>query len=150
MKFPLCFALVNVFALISRLPGQTAMPGQEILASGWQLQEAGKVSEGGEQLSKASFAAGGWYPATVPGTVLTTLVDNGVYPEPLYGENNRPDKIPESLCRTDWWYRARVPVPAAYAGKRVWLNFAGINYAAQVWVNGQTVAVRTPRQRLRA
>src|SRR5439155_20104475 len=31
-----------------------------------------------------------WYRATVPGPVLTTLADNGVYPEPLWGENNRP------------------------------------------------------------
>ncbi len=39
----------------------------------------------------------GWYAATVPGTVLTTLVNDHVYPEPLYGENDRPEIIPESL-----------------------------------------------------
>jgi hypothetical protein len=32
-----------------------------------------------------------WPAATVPGTVLTSLVDDQIYPEPLYGENNRPD-----------------------------------------------------------
>jgi hypothetical protein len=103
------------------------------------MQDAAKVSQPGDQLSQASFPAKDWYPATVPGTVLTTLVDNHVYPEPLYGENNRPDKIPESLCHTDWWYRAAFAVPAAYAGKQIWLNFDGINYAAEVWVNGQNV-----------
>ena len=50
----------------------------------------------------------GWNAATVPGTVLTSLVNDKVYPEPLYGENNRPDKIPESLCRTSYWYRTTV------------------------------------------
>ncbi|NBZ95897.1 MAG: glycoside hydrolase family 2 [Proteobacteria bacterium] len=78
-------------------------------------------------------------PATVPGTVLTTLVNNKVYPEPLYGENNRPDKIPDTLCRTDWWYRTSFTVPEDYAGKTVWLNFDGINYAAEVWVNGHAI-----------
>ena len=77
-----------------------------------------------------------WYRATVPGTVLATLVDNQIYPEPTYGENNRPNLIPESLCRTSYWYRTEFDVPAAYAGREVWLRFEGINYAAEVWVNG--------------
>ena len=37
------------------------------------------------------------------GTVLTALVDRGVYPDPAYGLNNLA--IPESLGRQDWWYR---------------------------------------------
>src|SRR5579862_108697 len=78
-----------------------------------------------------------WYRATVPGTVLTTLVNNHVYPEPLYGENNRPNLIPESLCRTSYWYRTRFTLPKSFAGRRVWINFDGINYMADVWVNGQ-------------
>jgi beta-mannosidase len=80
-----------------------------------------------------------WYRATVPGTILTTLVNNNIYPEPLYGENNRPNIIPESLCRTSYWYRTQVTVPSDYAKKHVWLNFDGINYMADVWVNGTKV-----------
>ena len=75
----------------------------------------------------------------MPGTVLTSLVNNKVYPEPLYGENNRPDKIPESLARTSYWYRTVVTVPKGFKGKKVWLNFDGINYEAEVWVNGKSV-----------
>jgi len=71
--------------------------------------------------------------------VLTTLVNDGVYPEPLYGDNLRPQKIPESLARTSYWYRSTVLVPASYRGRHVWLNFDGINYAADVWVNGTQV-----------
>jgi beta-mannosidase len=80
-----------------------------------------------------------WYRATVPGTVLTTLVNNNIYPEPTYGENNRPNIIPESLCRTSYWYRTKFDVPADYAGRQIWLNFEGINYIADVWVNGTKV-----------
>jgi Exo-beta-D-glucosaminidase Ig-fold domain/Glycosyl hydrolases family 2/Glycosyl hydrolases family 2, TIM barrel domain/Glycosyl hydrolases family 2, sugar binding domain len=64
-------------------------------------------------------------------------VNAGVYPEPLYGENNRPDKIPDSLSRTPYWYRTVFEVPKSYGGKHVWLNFEGINFSAQVWVNGK-------------
>ena len=103
------------------------------------MQSSAVVTEPAGNISKTNFAPQGWYRATVPGTVLTTLVDNHVYPEPLYGENNRPNKIPESLCRTSYWYRAVFVVPKAFAGKKVWLNFDGINYAAEVWVNGKNV-----------
>ena len=84
-------------------------------------------------------ASHAWYRATVPGTVLTTLVSNGVYPEPLYGENNRPNIIPESLCRTSYWYRSEIEIPSGYAGRRVWLTFEGVNYLADVWVNSRKV-----------
>jgi hypothetical protein len=110
-----------------------------VLGSGWELQDAAKVPATGAEISQGSFHPEKWYSATVPGTVLTTLVNNGVYPEPLYGENNRLDKIPESLCRTSYWYRTTFTVPGNYAGRKIWLNFDGINYTAEVWVNGRSV-----------
>ena len=60
-------------------------------------------------------------------------------PNRFTGKNNRPDKIPESLCRTSYWYRTVFTVPKTYAGKKIWLNFDGINYAAEVWVNGKNI-----------
>lgn len=110
-----------------------------VVSSGWQLQDAAKVSQAGTAVALPGFKPAGWYTATVPGTVLTTLVNNHVYPEPLYGENNRPDKIPESLARSSYWYRTVLTVPKDYAGRQVWLNFDGINYSAEVWVNGKQV-----------
>ena len=136
-------ALAGVAAVISlhasSLAGQLPGLGPAIISANWQLRAGGEVAQSGEQISRPGFDATGWYPATVPGTVLTTLVNNGVYPEPLYGENNRPEKIPESLCRQPWWYRTRFTVPKDYEGKTVWLNFKGINYSAEIWVNGQMV-----------
>src|SRR4029077_15847410 len=117
----------------------SALPEPLVLASGWQLQDSARISPAGAALSETGFKPEGWYTATVPGTVLTSLVNNGVYPEPLYGENNRPDKIPESLCRTSYWYRNEFTVPASYSGRHIWLNFDGINYMADVWVNGNRV-----------
>ena len=104
---------------------------------GWYKQNSACQPTEGERLSLNGFDAKGWYKATVPGTVLTTLVDNGVYPEPTYGENNRPETIPDDLCRRDWWYRTKVRVPDSFKDKTVWLNFDGINYHAEIWVNGR-------------
>jgi len=105
------------------------------LSSNWQLQSAAGVSDPGNVISQTNYAPAGWYPATVPGTVLTSLVNAGVYPEPLYGTNNY--NIPDSLCLTSYWYRTTFAVPVSYAGQRVWLNFKGINYTAVAWLNGQ-------------
>jgi len=133
----LIFLLVVLLSTEAVLAGN--LPESLTLRTGWQLQEAGRVAQNGETISRADYQASGWYQATVPGTVLTTLVNEGVYPEPLYGENNRPDRIPDTLCRTSYWYRTTFTPPASYSGKRVWLTFKGINYIAEVWVNGKHV-----------
>jgi Exo-beta-D-glucosaminidase Ig-fold domain/Glycosyl hydrolases family 2/Glycosyl hydrolases family 2, sugar binding domain/Glycosyl hydrolases family 2, TIM barrel domain len=109
------------------------------IASGWEMQDIAKVTDAGATVSATSYKPAGWYAAVVPGTVLTTLVKNGVYPEPLYGENGRPDRIPESLNKTSYWYRTEVDVPLNYKGRHIWLNFDGINYSADIWVNGTQV-----------
>jgi hypothetical protein len=121
------------------LAASSSVPLPLTIDAGWQLQDAAKVPETGAAIALASYKPQSWYAATVPGTVLTSFVNDGVYPEPLYGENNRPDKIPDSLSRAPYWYRAVFKVPKAYAGRRVWLNFDGINFSAQVWVNGRQV-----------
>jgi mannosylglycoprotein endo-beta-mannosidase len=107
-------------------------PAQTI--TGWQLQDVAKVTTPAAIISTTAFHPQRWYAATVPGTVLTTLVNNKVYPEPLYGENMR--EIPESLNQTSYWYRATMRIPAANIGRHTWLHFAGINYFAEIWVNG--------------
>ena len=76
-----------------------------MLSSGWELQDVAKVTQPGPEVASEKFKAKQWYEATVPGTVLTTLVNNHVYPEPLYGENNRPETIPErfTVCNPESW-----------------------------------------------
>jgi mannosylglycoprotein endo-beta-mannosidase len=121
-----------LFALL--LPASMLAQSTMQMINGWKMQDSAKVSAAAPVISTAGFDPQGWYAATVPGTVLTTLVNNGVYPEPLYGENMRA--IPESLNKTSYWYRTTFMVPAAYKGRHTWLHFGGINFTAQIWVNG--------------
>lgn len=114
---------------------QPTAPGHWQL-NGWQLAAAPEIKGDGAALSRPGAAAGGaWRAATVPGTVLQTLVDRGVYPDPYYGLNNL--QIPERLAKQDYWYRTRFTVPPDAAGKRLTLVFGGINYASEVWANGE-------------
>ena len=107
--------------------------GRWLLASATRLDDAN-----GARLSVPDYQPGpAWMRATVPGTVLTTLIDRGVYPDPAYGLNNMA--IPESLNKHDWWYRTAFDLPADAQGRHWLLTFNGINYAAEVWVNGQRV-----------
>ncbi|HYN00818.1 MAG TPA: glycoside hydrolase family 2 TIM barrel-domain containing protein, partial [Vicinamibacteria bacterium] len=108
--------------------------GDLVLTGGWKLQEARKVAGTARELSVAGFDASSWFDATVPGTVLTTLVDQGVYPEPTYGLNNMA--IPESLNREDYWYRTEFTPSRDLAGRTLTLTLNGVNYAADVWLNG--------------
>ncbi len=105
------------------------------LEGGWRLAAAPKVNASGEEISKPGFADKDWLVATVPGTVLTTMIDRGVYPDPYYGLDDLA--IPESLAHQDYWYRVEFKIPAAARGQRLTLTFQGVNYAAEVWLNGK-------------
>lgn len=100
----------------------------------WRLAAAPTVTADGAALSRAGFDDRGWYAATTPGTVLTTLIDRGVYPDPDHGLNNMA--IPETLAHQDYWYRTVFNPAPALTGRRLTLTFKGVNYAAQVWLNG--------------
>jgi hypothetical protein len=114
---------------------------QWTLAAGWMLRPAPDVSADGSEISAAQFKSDDWLAATVPGTVLTTFVDRGVYPDPDYSLNNLA--IPESLNKQDYWYRTRFAAPAEVSGRRLTLTFHGINYKAAVWLNGKFLGTIT-------
>ncbi len=107
------------------------------IAGGWHLMPAPQVHSDGAQISRPGFNTNGWYAATVPGTVLTTLIDRGVYPDPDYGLNNLA--IPETLNKQDYWYRTEFTPSSSLADRRLTLTFHGINYAAVVWLNGKRI-----------
>jgi beta-galactosidase/beta-glucuronidase len=114
----------------------TATPADWTIEGGWQLSAADQVTATADQISQPSFHTTDWLAATVPGTVLTTMINRGQYPDPDYGLNNLD--IPESLNQQDYWYRVEFPSPKADASQsRRMLILDGINYHAEVWLNGQ-------------
>ena len=111
--------------------------GAWTLSGGWKLTPAPKVTATPEEISKPEFRTADWWAATVPGTVLTTMVDRGIYPDPDYGLNNMA--IPESLNKQDYWYRAEFTAPKQSKSDRRTLVLEGINYHAEVWLNGKHI-----------
>jgi hypothetical protein len=109
---------------------------QWTIASGWQMAAAPTVTATPQDISKPGFETKSWLAATVPGTALTTMIDRGVYPDSDYGLNNLV--IPETLNKQDYWYRDEFKAPKPGA-RRFTLTLEGINYAAEVWLDGQSL-----------
>ena len=145
--------VLSVVGLLSSLNSIAAEP--VALAQGWKIQSSAKVKEGGETLSSPKYRPRGWHDATVPTGVVGALVKNKVYPDPFYGKNLR--SIPgttypigenfsnhpmpaDSPFVVPWWYRTEFTVPTADAGKTINLHFDGINYRANIWLNGKQIA----------
>jgi exo-1,4-beta-D-glucosaminidase len=128
-----------------------------IVLHDWRIQSSCKVPQNGAEISTASFQPRDWYPATAPGSVVANLVADKLpdYPDPTVGMNLRKlpgmeypvgtmfakRPMPESSpFHCSWWYRAEFFVPAAGQARQNWLNFQGINYRANIWLNGHRIA----------
>ena len=114
-----------------------AKDGTWDLCGGWKLISQKYVADDAARISTSGYDDRQWLPATVPGTILATYLSIGAIPDPWYADQN--SQISDWFCRTNWWYRNELVVPESYRGKRVWLNFDGINYLANVFVNGTEV-----------
>ena len=132
-----------------------AQPARTYLHKDWQVQSSCEATATGEQISSARFDAKNWHKTDIPATVVGVLVTDKTVPDPNYGTNlksfpgmNYSDKglfanqdMPEgSPFRCSWWYRTEFTLPAGDVQKTEWLNFLGINYRANIWINGHKLA----------
>ncbi|WP_443945361.1 glycoside hydrolase family 2 protein [Pedobacter sp. AW1-32] len=110
------------------------------LNSGWVCQNIKEVNASGNQISTAGFTTQNWMPATVPGTVLGTMLDNKLVPDPFYGMNNEkiPDVYKTGNDHYTYWFVKDFQEKAT-ANEQVWLQFRGINYKAEIFLNGKKV-----------
>lgn len=108
------------------------------LDRGWKIQSSAITSGGGHEISRAQFDTAGWHPTPVPSTVLAALVRNGAVEDPFAGRNL--ETISAERFAVPWWYRNEFTLEAAPPDGR--LLFEGINYSAEIWLNGQRVAGR--------
>ena len=125
------------FAPPAALPAPAPSEHQSELQSGWRLISAREVTASDEEVSQPSYDASHWHPiARMPVTVLQALEDADVYKNLYYGMN-LTQSVPPDLWRQDWWYRTTFVAPE---GEVHSLIFNGINYRADIWVNGHLVA----------
>jgi exo-1,4-beta-D-glucosaminidase len=124
------------------------------LRENWRIQSSCEVKAGGAEISTPGFRADGWHKASVPATVVAALVADRTYPDPYFGMNlksfpgmdyssksffaNQPMPA-DSPFRCAWWFRTEFDLPAQANQPTTWLHFDGINYRANIWINGDKV-----------
>lgn len=110
--------------------------GRQYLTGGnWKLQRYDLVTGTGKDISKANYNDEDWVPATVPGTILSSYLNIGALPNPNYGAQQL--MISDDFFTADFWYRNNFNIPGSYRNKRIWINFDGINWKADVYINGK-------------
>ncbi len=126
-----------------------------LVREGWTLQSNCPAEIKGESISSPGFNTRNAIHTSVPSTVLAAQVAAGKFRDLFRDRNlrNLPgmsypvgenfSNLPmaaDSPYRCGWWYRKTFPVAAHGAKTRLTLHFAGINYRANVWLNGKLVA----------
>jgi hypothetical protein len=137
---------VFLFILLIALVGQSIAQESVVqLHSGWKAKKASEVLVDGTTITSKNFHFFGWMDAVVPGTVLTTLLHNQKVPDPFFGMNNEliPDIYQTGVDEYTYWFYIEFQVPEWQPDQQVWLNFRGINYTADVFLNGKRVNTDT-------
>jgi hypothetical protein len=163
MKCFIKISIVLLFGVVfNSCVGRTKTESQKLSLSGeWLIKSSLVAKEGGEIISTDKYLPRAWYPAQVPTTVLNALIKDKIYPDPWIGLNNF--KIPDvsddfnkkydlakysyidggaNPWKDPYWFRKEFMIPDSYTGKQLWLNFDGINYRADVWLNGHMIAAQ--------
>lgn len=109
------------------------------------------VTDADETVAGTEYPTTGWIDATVPGTVLGNLVDNGIYDDLFEPDNDgvkneyfgdNLSRIPAEDFDHQWWYSTDFKLPQSASGKRITLTFKGISYTGDIYVNGTRVINR--------
>jgi exo-1,4-beta-D-glucosaminidase len=151
------FAFILSSAFAANVHADDAPSAPVFLHSDWRLESSCKLTAKPEAISLPGFDDSKWHPAIVPGTVVGSLVADKTLPDPNYGKNLNSfpgaftnnkiqaanlDMPANSPFRCSHWFRTEFTAPATYANRAIWLHFLGINYRANIWLNGKQLADR--------
>jgi len=135
--------IVFIIGLCSVFHAVTAQQSRQLvfdrtLHNLWMIQSAQYATDSGSLISTKRYIPKAWYPTTVPHTVLGALVDDQVYKHIFFDQ--RLSTFSDTPFNHPWWYRTSFRLESFPPGQQVMLRFNGINYRADVWLNGRLVA----------
>ena len=132
---------ICIFSQDTRLVQIPETGSKTLLNSGWYARRANEVRLDGNRLTTQNFNPDGWMTAKVPGTVLTTLLENNVFPAPEVSLNNNliPDIYTVGKDFYTFWFVRPFEIKDLDKDKNIWLNFRGINYKADIFLNGKRI-----------
>ena len=138
--------LITFIAALTTLLNSFSQPASIILLNdNWKAKRATEVLQDGTEITSGNFSPEGWINATVPGTILTTLLNNKLIPDPFFGMNNNliPDVYETGRDYYTYWFYREFELPSINDDQQVWLSFRGINYFADIFLNGKRINLNT-------
>ena len=131
---------VVLVAWLCEVSGAVARPTPNMvtLGEGWRIQSSALTSKDGAMISSNGLDMAGWHAAAVPETVLSALVKDGTYTNIYFSTNLAT--IPTEPFTNAWWYRTEFETSHQAADGNATLTFDGINYRANIWLNGRQIA----------
>ena len=133
-----CFRFIAIIAAFAAIfaCSTTVVPQREDirLTEAWRILPASWTEFDGQKLTTDGDLLQLGYLADVPCTVMGAIDDNDL----LTGMNYR--EIDRTMFEEPWWFIKEFDIPALNEGQRAELEFEGISYRADVWLNGTQVA----------
>ncbi len=105
------------------------------LKAHWTVFSADSVKVSGKKISLPGFRVSHAYTASVPSTVMHVLVQNGLYQDVFKNMNLK--KVSAAPFEHPWWFRRIFRLKTV--PQTLLLRFSGINYSADVWLNGEKI-----------
>ncbi|CAM1350477.1 glycoside hydrolase family 2 protein [Tenacibaculum halocynthiae] len=117
-----------------------------------------EIKEKGIQYTSVSYKPTNWIDAIIPGTTLNTLVHNSewikqnipskilseqpgstTFFNPYFDTNllHIPDVNNKGITFYTYWYYTEIKLPEINDASHFWLKFRGINYTADIFINGK-------------
>jgi len=139
------YKILSSILILTGTIASFAQTQEIVLDKGWKAKRAFELPVDGTVISSPEFQLYDWMEAVVPGTVLTTLLHNTKVPDPFFGMNNEliPDIYETGAAYYTFWFLNRFSAPVLKPGQQVWLKFRGINYSANIFLNGKRVNADT-------
>ncbi len=110
-----------------------------VLHDGWNMQCSQMLNAAGDKITQNNFNTIGWYNVSVPTTIIAGLLANHEYNfDPFYGKNL--ERLADKRFDKTWWFRKSFQLPASENNKNVVLKLQGVNYKANVWLNGVLIS----------
>lgn len=105
----------------------------------WKIAPSASLQRDGKTLSSEGVHGSEWTTVQMPATIMGALVNTGVYPDIFYAKNL--EKVDRKQFESSWWYCTTFELNDFHAEQeQVRLLFEGVNYRANVWLNGVLVA----------
>jgi beta-mannosidase len=100
----------------------------------WSIHDDPDGKGGELRMFDDNPSVSGWIAATVPGNIQADL-ESAHQLKPLWYGAGDPRLF--DVARKDWWYRKDFSVPESFRGKRITLDFDGVDFDCDVWMNGK-------------